>query len=144
MLAHLESANIELAGLLIGNVISYKNLITGLIAINIEKIIPAEDFHASPVSLSMNSSVWNKTKGQVNDNSFVVGWYHSHPNLGAFFSGTDRNTQKNFFNNKYNVGLVVDPVRKEEKWYIGKDSDEVSRNKILIHKDEIFSTKTSH
>ncbi len=42
----------------------------------------------------------------------VVGWYHSHPNLGAFFSGTDRATQRAFFNRPYSVGLVVDPVRR--------------------------------
>ena len=29
--------------------------------------------------------------------SVVVGWFHSHPGIGAFFSGTDRRTQAAFF-----------------------------------------------
>ena len=54
--------------------------------------------------------------------SMVVGWYHSHPDLGVSFSGTDRATQRVFFNRTYSVGLVVDPVRGEEAWFIGPDS----------------------
>ncbi|MHC9538742.1 MAG: hypothetical protein AB9903_04415 [Vulcanimicrobiota bacterium] len=33
-------------------------------------------------------------KGKV-----MLGWYHSHPNIGAFFIHTDRATQKAFLNN---------------------------------------------
>ncbi|MCY1311905.1 hypothetical protein D9M70_622700 [compost metagenome] len=58
----------------------------------------------------------------------MVGWYHSHPNLGAFFSGVDRKTQKDFFNSNYNLGLVIDPIRNEEKWFISSESIEVNPN----------------
>jgi proteasome lid subunit RPN8/RPN11 len=39
----------------------------------------------------------------------IVGWFHSHPNLGAFFSNTDRATQAAFFNQPYSIGWVIDP-----------------------------------
>lgn len=42
----------------------------------------------------------------------VVGWYHSHPGFGCWFSGTDINTQQSFEQlNSRAVGVVVDPVQ---------------------------------
>lgn len=42
----------------------------------------------------------------------VVGWYHSHPGFGCWFSGTDVNTQQSFeqLHNRA-VGVVIDPVQ---------------------------------
>lgn len=53
----------------------------------------------------------------------IVGWYHTHPGVGIFFSGMDRFIQENFFNLPWQVGLVVDPVAKEEglfSWRTGR------------------------
>merc|ERR1719386_460475 len=42
----------------------------------------------------------------------VVGWYHSHPGFGCWFSGTDINTQQSIEQlNPRAVGVVVDPVQ---------------------------------
>jgi 26S proteasome regulatory subunit N11 len=42
----------------------------------------------------------------------VVGWYHSHPGFGCWFSGTDMNTQQSFEQlNPRAVGVVIDPVQ---------------------------------
>lgn len=42
----------------------------------------------------------------------VVGWYHSHPGFGCWFSGTDVNTQQSFEQlNRRAVGVVVDPIQ---------------------------------
>eukprot|EP00388_Colpodella_angusta_P016723 GDKJ01041409.1.p1 GENE.GDKJ01041409.1~~GDKJ01041409.1.p1 ORF type:complete len:303 (+),score=72.20 GDKJ01041409.1:35-943(+) len=42
----------------------------------------------------------------------VVGWYHSHPGFGCWFSGTDVNTQATFEQlHPRVVGVVVDPVQ---------------------------------
>uniref|UniRef100_A0A915K1M0 MPN domain-containing protein n=1 Tax=Romanomermis culicivorax TaxID=13658 RepID=A0A915K1M0_ROMCU len=42
----------------------------------------------------------------------VVGWYHSHPGFGCWFSSTDQATQKSFEQlNKRVVGVVVDPIQ---------------------------------
>jgi proteasome lid subunit RPN8/RPN11 len=61
----------------------------------------------------------------------VVGWYHSHPDLGVFFSGTDRRTQRAFFNQPHCIGLVVDPIGFQETWFIGPDSVELRNAQIL-------------
>jgi len=66
----------------------------------------------------------------------VVGWYHSHPGLGAFFSGTDHHTQKLFYPNHWNVALVCDPRRAThasvhsgfscvDAWFIGANADRI-------------------
>jgi 26S proteasome regulatory subunit N11 len=42
----------------------------------------------------------------------VVGWYHSHPGFGCWFSSTDINTQQSFEQlNTRAVGVVIDPIQ---------------------------------
>lgn len=42
----------------------------------------------------------------------VIGWYHSHPGFGCWFSGTDVNTQQSFEQlNPRALGVVVDPIQ---------------------------------
>ena len=94
--------------------------------------IASTEFTNSGVSLSMSPDVWNRANEVSDNNNFVLGWYHSHPNLGAFFSGTDKYTQKNFFPNNYNLGLVVDPYKEEHKIFINKDSVEIQNEHITI------------
>jgi len=44
-------------------------------------------------------------------NSFIVGWYHSHPGYGCFLSDTDIDSQSAYFKEPYHVALVIDPAR---------------------------------
>jgi|TARA_B100001964_G_C14113229_1_gene544856 proteasome lid subunit RPN8/RPN11 len=127
---HLQSKNVELGGLLVGSVISIDDLNDGLIAIVIKESVASHDFDSTSVSLSMNPTVWQSANQIGNAKTFVVGWYHSHPSLGAFFSGVDRKTQKDFFNSAYNLGLVIDPIRNEEKWFIGGESIAVNSSNV--------------
>ena len=41
----------------------------------------------------------------------ILGWYHSHPGMGVFFSGADTFVHSSFFSRFWQVGLVIDPVR---------------------------------
>jgi proteasome lid subunit RPN8/RPN11 len=131
IMKHLQSQNVELGGLLIGSVISISDLNEGIVAIIIKDSVPSNDFESTSVSLSMSPTVWQAANELGDEKTFVVGWYHSHPNLGAFFSGVDRKTQKDFFNSEYNLGLVIDPIRHEEKWFSGGGSIEVDLNKVI-------------
>ncbi|MFQ6097189.1 MAG: Mov34/MPN/PAD-1 family protein [Armatimonadota bacterium] len=40
----------------------------------------------------------------------MVGWYHTHPNLGVFLSSYDRFIHQSFFAEEWMVALVFDPV----------------------------------
>jgi len=39
--------------------------------------------------------------------------------------------QRAFFNQPHSIGLVVDPIRLHEKWFIGPDSGELQDVQIL-------------
>ncbi len=127
---HLKSQKVELGGLLVGSVVSIDDLNEGIVVIVIKDSVASTDFDSTSVSLSMNTSVWQCATKVSDSETFVVGWYHSHPNLGAFFSSVDRKTQRDFFGSVYNLGLVLDPIRKEERWFIGPDSIDVHPTKI--------------
>lgn len=87
------------------------------------KSVSSISYRNSAVALEMSSEIWNQLAGR-NHEDLVVGWYHSHPNLGAFFSGTDRKTQKAFFNHAYSLGWVIDPIKKEQKVFVAGESIE--------------------
>ena len=131
VIAHLSTKNVELGGLLTGHVYSTHDLHQGIVAVRITNAVACDNFVSTGVSLNMNSDVWHKANSSSTDGAFVIGWYHSHPNLGAFFSGTDRRTQNAFFKNTYSLGLVIDPIRNESKWFVGPDCIELPSNRIL-------------
>jgi proteasome lid subunit RPN8/RPN11 len=57
----------------------------------------------------------------------IVGWYHSHPNMGTFMSSTDIDTQRRYqalFPNA--VALVIDPQRPIFRFYRVEDSSYTS------------------
>jgi proteasome lid subunit RPN8/RPN11 len=131
ILTHLKSnLTTELGGILTGNFFVDDN--DKIKIIKIENSIESKNYSSTGVSLSMNSDIWNDVNNITKkNNSIVIGWYHSHPNLGAFFSSTDRYTQKHFFNNDYSLGLVIDPIRNEEKYFLNKNSIEIDLRRVL-------------
>ncbi len=94
--------------------------------------VASRAFNSTGVSLRMESEIWDLARPLLKDGLIVVGWYHSHPNLGAFFSETDRTTQRHFFRNAYSLGLVIDPVRNERCAFIGPDSTQVPPENVIV------------
>jgi proteasome lid subunit RPN8/RPN11 len=119
-----------MGGLLVGSV--YEGLSCGdNFVVAVSDFARSIDFDGTSVSLRMDPDVWERARTRSHDGATVVGWYHSHPNLGVFFSGTDRKTQRAFFNQSHSIGLVIDPIRLEEKWFIGADSEELQPFQIM-------------
>lgn len=117
--AYLASHAVEAGGLLLGSRFTdpaHQSIVS------IERFVPGTDFDGTGVSLSLGTKLWDDARPWIEAGSVVVGWVHSHPNLGAFFSGTDRRTQRAFFSAPWQVGLCIDPVRKLEAWFYGSDS----------------------
>ncbi len=127
---HLSTRRIEQGGLLLGSV--YRASPSAPTVVTIEDAVAAADALGTGVSLTMASKVWEDARARSTAQRTVIGWYHSHPDLGAFFSGTDRYTQRAFFGNAHSVGLVSDPVRKEERWFSGPESAEVLAGDRLL------------
>jgi proteasome lid subunit RPN8/RPN11 len=127
------SRPVESGGLLLGRTFinsgEFKTTFKYIVAIS--GSVCADDAHGTATALRMESNLWTKAGIVKQPNEFVVGWFHSHPNLGAFFSGTDRRTQASFFNRSHNIGWVIDPVRREEAWFVGPESCEISKQLIV-------------
>jgi proteasome lid subunit RPN8/RPN11 len=49
----------------------------------------------------------------------LLGWFHSHPGLGVRMSRIDRRTQRRLFGADWQVGLVVDPLSGDTRFYQG-------------------------
>lgn len=100
--------------------------------IDVIAAVPATDATGSSISLRMEASVWESARQEIqrlqdanNQKDLrVVGWYHSHPGIGAFFSQTDRETQASFFNHPYSVGWVIDPADGDNAWFFGPESQD--------------------
>lgn len=86
----------------------------------------------------MDAEIWNSVNNCDIKDLLVVGWYHSHPNLGAFFSGIDRKTQKSFFNHTYSLGWVIDPLRNEDKIFVGEESEEYKQTLMVLKQEFSF------
>ena len=56
----------------------------------------------------------------------LIGWYHTHPDLGVFLSRTDVDKTHNcLFNDPFQIALVVDPVRGTAAYFC-RDGDAVN------------------
>jgi proteasome lid subunit RPN8/RPN11 len=117
--SYLAGHDVEAGGLLLGSRFAVEA--PGAI-VSIEKFVPGTDFDGTSVSLTLGTKVWDDARPQLDSGYVVVGWVHSHPNLGAFFSGTDRKTQRAFFARSWQIGLCVDPVRGQSAWFFGAES----------------------
>jgi proteasome lid subunit RPN8/RPN11 len=128
--AHLDERDVEMGGLLIGRVYDLYSDGTQFV-VSVEDYVRSDAYKGTAVSLSMEAQVWNDARLKARTGQSVIGWYHSHPNLGVFFSGTDRRTQSAFFNHDHCLGLVIDPIRREEMWFIGGNSTALGAKQIL-------------
>lgn len=135
VMTHVSNDKNEVGGLLLGRV--WENNLSSLHTtgplVILLKAVPSEVCRNSSVSLEMGAEIWNRVNESISDDLIVVGWYHSHPNLGAFFSGTDRITQRAFFRNSYSAGWVIDPFRNEDKLYFGMDAEEYQSSLLVMN-----------
>ena len=126
VLAHLRRRDVEQGGLLVGR--AFGDPATGQLAhVRITGCAPADDAEGTAFSLRMGTRVWQAAQALLAPEDLIVGWYHSHPGLTAFFSDTDRQTQRAFFSNPYSIGWVIDPTDGDEALFLGGDCKPVQR-----------------
>ncbi|MGP8070588.1 MAG: Mov34/MPN/PAD-1 family protein [Candidatus Bathyarchaeia archaeon] len=78
----------------------------------------------SPVHMQFTSKSWEAIQAEASSPSdTILGWFHTHPGLGVFMSGTDRRTQKYFFSQPWQVSLVVDPKTEKYDFFAGEESE---------------------
>lgn len=132
VMRHLATSHCEQGGLLIGEVFAHDGTRTApdVALVHVALAVASVDYSSSGVALRMESDVWEQARPALSGGRTVVGWYHSHPGLGAFFSETDRRTQRAFFAHAYSLGWVVDPLLREERWFLGAEAVELAMDRI--------------
>lgn len=124
--AHLKSnLRVEQGGILFGN--AYQDTDLG-IYVDITAAVAAPATVGTGAHLDFTPNSWtgimDYAKAQHPDDN-IVGWYHSHPNLSAFMSGTDMNTQQAFFYHPWCLSIVYDPCREDMKFFLGRTAQQM-------------------
>ena len=121
VLAFLAASRVEAGGLLLGRRHAVVDGDASAL-VGVERFVPGRIAEGTGTSLALGTAIWDDARPWLDAGLAVVGWVHSHPDLGAFFSGTDRRTQRAFFARPWQFGWVVDPVRREQAWFRGAES----------------------
>lgn len=125
---HVGASALERGGLLAGTPVSRDGAVT---LVHVTRAIPGTEGNATPLSLRLDATVWSRANASLQPGEAVVGWFHSHPGIGAFFSDTDRRTQADFFPHAFSLGWVIDPVRGEHAWFVGARCESVPAPRIV-------------
>ena len=116
------TSDVELCGVLVGDVCrdarGFFLLVTGA--------IEGEGANNYGSQVTFTHQTWNHinaVKDREHPKSRIVGWYHTHPGFGVFLSSMDSFIQENFFNQPYQVAVVIET--KQDKlgcfaWVDGK------------------------
>lgn len=109
----------EVGGWLAGKV--YLDRDNGHPFIVINTILPAEfTVHGSAfLTFTQDSLVrLHATLAEDYPDEMLLGWFHTHPKMGVFFSEWDRWLHENFFPEKWQVGLVIEPYSAQGGFFI--------------------------
>jgi len=81
--------------------------------LEIDEALPVEPSEQDPVHFTFSWKDVDRVRSYRETRSnALLGWYHTHPNLGIFLSDTDlERTHRILFGELFQVALVYDPVR---------------------------------
>jgi proteasome lid subunit RPN8/RPN11 len=117
IIAHSRSnMECELGGALLGAAYRHKN---GVV-VEVKAALPAASSDHGPVHFTFSADSWSKLhrdRAAHYANLDIVGWFHTHPDLGVFYSSDDVVVHSAAFTLPWHVGLVVDPVREEAAFF---------------------------
>jgi len=94
--------------------------------IEITDYIEAKQVDSTFSSLTFTHDSWSRLHRQLATrfpNHQVVGWHHTHPGFGIFLSRQDEFIHRNFFDQPWQVAMVVDPKRGELGFFQWKDRE---------------------
>ncbi len=117
VVAHSRSdTSCELGGALLGHAYRYKNSVI----VEVKAALPATSADHGPVHFTFSADSWSKLhhdRAAHYSNLDIIGWFHTHPDLGVFYSSDDVVVHSAAFTLPWHVGLVVDPIRDEAAFF---------------------------
>ena len=99
----------ELGGALLGQAYRYEDKVF----VEVLAALPAVSQDHGPVHFTFSADSWtqlHQDRAEQYPNLDIVGWFHTHPGLGVFYSSDDVVVHSAAFTLPWHVGLVVDPV----------------------------------
>ena len=125
----------EAIGFLFGNGYKWKDITYAVIYAYLPLKSKSTRFSVEIMEGSIAPAL-NKIKAKYPE-AKIVGWYHSHPNLGVFMSEIDIESHKKYFRLPYQVALVVDPVRKEYNFFKVKGNNyRPATFRVIVKREE--------
>lgn len=128
----------EHGGVLVGR--PYFDKIENRQFVVVQSAIPALETEGSSVHLQFTPQAWEYISGLIEEeypSLVIVGWYHSHPGLGVFMSGTDRATQKAFYNHTWSIATVVDPIAHKSGWFYSSDCFPLGHENVIAYEEPV-------
>ena len=107
----------EVGGVLLGKFAVYQDRPY----VRVEQVVLGLKAEGSATQLTFTHETWrqiNEAKDREHPDLQIVGWYHSHPDLGIFLSRDDLYIHRNFFANERQVALVVDPINHDRGLFV--------------------------
>lgn len=128
---HGQTSRQEVGGFCIGRAVKVQDHWR----ITITATFAAQGAISRPASFTLTPDSWSEAHKTVEAiytprGEYIVGWYHTHPGFGVFFSSMDHFVHENYFTQPWHVALVIDPYRSDQgffAWYKSKDGSAVSR-----------------
>ena len=118
----------EQQGILVGRIVCETN--SGNYIGVVEHVILSKA-QGSAAYVESSHSEWNDmvkeldrlNVGKSEGEKFIkVGWWHTHPNMGIFMSGTDQDTQRKYYNKDWQFAIVLNPQAKRWGVFIGANA----------------------
>lgn len=106
----------ELGGALLGKAYRYQKIVF----VEVMAAIPVGSADHGPIHFTFSADSWPQIQRDRNEHYpdlDIVGWFHTHPGLGVFYSSDDVVVHSAAFTLPWHVGLVVDPIRKEAAFF---------------------------
>jgi proteasome lid subunit RPN8/RPN11 len=103
---------VELGGVLLG----YGRQDNGRLSVEVMAALPVATDDHGPVHFTFTADSWaqiHQDRARRYPDLQIVGWFHTHPDLGVFYSADDVVVHSAAFVMPWHVGLVLDPVRGE-------------------------------
>lgn len=110
-----EAVNEEMGGFLAGLV---RRTPEGWVLV-VEAVLPVEGSRATQQEFTFRAEDFARqyhdypVDAEVPAGLTTLGWYHTHPGHGVFFSQPDQATHREKFGHPFQCGLVLDPTRNE-------------------------------
>lgn len=111
--AHSSSnTDCELGGALLGQAYRHGDQLV----VEVKAALPAASDDHGPVHFTFTADSWSRLqrdRAQHYASLDIVGWFHTHPDLGVFYSSDDVVVHKAAFTLPWHIGMVIDPLRGE-------------------------------